>query len=83
MSKKKEFNNSARIETRRGIDLLVNTRLHDEISDDSVVYQYVTSNVRVRRDLRQQIYMLRAKTGKTLQDTYSDIFEFWFRNNPL
>lgn len=52
MSKKKEFNNSTKIENSRGIDLLVNTRLHDEISDDSVVYQYVTSNVRLRRDLR-------------------------------
>lgn len=82
MSKNKEFNNYLGVAIKKYADSLVSGRIHDEISDDRAD-QYVTSNVRVRRDLRQQIYMLRAKTGKTLQDTYTDIFEFWFRNNPL
>lgn len=46
-------------------------------------HTYTTSNVRVRKDLRTKIYMLRAKSGMTLQDTFSEIFEYYFKNNPL
>ncbi|NLY19674.1 MAG: hypothetical protein GXZ08_00095 [Tissierellia bacterium] len=51
--------------------------------DVPVEDEYTTSNVRVRKDLRTKIYMLRAKTGMTLQDTYTEIFDYYFKNNPL
>jgi AAA15 family ATPase/GTPase len=83
MSKKKNFKNPTSIEKRKGVELLVGQTQKDEKENLPVEDEYVTSNVRVRKDLRQQIYMLRAKTGKTLQATYTDIFEYWFENNPL
>lgn len=51
--------------------------------NSSLPPSYITSNVRVRKDLRAKIYMLRAKSGMTLQDTFSVIFKYYFKNNPL
>ena len=51
--------------------------------DVPIGHTYTTSNVRVRKDLRTKIYMLRAKSGMTLQDTFTEIFEYYFKNNPI
>ena len=83
MGKKKDFSNPTNIEKRKGIELLVGQTQDEEKNNVPIEDEYVTSNVRVRRDLRSKIYMLRAKSGKTLQDTYTDMFEYWFENNPL
>ena len=66
-----------------GFNLVAKAERLEEKNNVPVEDEYVTSNVRVRRDLRSKIYMLRAKSGKTLQDTYTDMFEYWFENNPL
>lgn len=84
MSKnKKNFNNPTKVEKRKGINLLVGKEEEEKQIDVPVEDEYTTSNVRVRKDLRTKIYMLRAKTGMTLQDTYTEIFDYYFKNNPL
>lgn len=84
MAKKKDFSNPSNVEKRTGINLLVGSQTDKNNSVDIPVEdEYTTSNVRVRKDLRTKIYMLRAKSGMTLQDTYTEIFDYYFKNNPL
>ena len=51
--------------------------------DVPIGHTYTISNVRVRKDLRTKIYMLRAKPGMALQDTLAEIFEYYFQKKPL
>lgn len=44
---------------------------------------YTTSNVRVRKCFRENIYTLKGRTGDTLQEIYDKIFAEYFKNNPL
>lgn len=86
MAKKKDFSNPTNVEKRTGFHLLVGSEEENKDKkevDVPVEEEYTTSNVRVRKDLRTKIYMLRAKSGMTLQDTFSEIFEYYFKNNPL
>lgn len=84
---KKTFKTPTETTERKGLNLLISddTDISHKIDKKNYYAQsdYITSNVRVRKDLREKIYTLKGRTGKNIVEIYTMIFEEYFRNNPL